>query len=118
MTPRNLPPRRRQSDASKDDPVTLVDIWKAIAKYGLPTAILLPLLYLQVVESRANQTKIFDTQTQIITEQRSLGAAILKLSERVGEQHNMSEQILLVLRVTCMNAADPVSERNQCLREQ
>ena len=95
-----------------------LDVWKAIAKYGLPTVLLVPLLYYQVVESRANQRKLEDSQTQIVAEQRLLGAAILKLSDRVGAQQVMSAQILIVLRVTCINAARTIGDRNQCLREQ
>ena len=98
--------------------VTGVDVWKAIAKYGLPTAILIPLLYFQVVETRSNQKELAQAQASIVREQQLLGAGILKLADRVGEQHMLSEKILLVLRVSCINDAKTISDRNECLREQ
>ena len=117
MTPRSLPPRRRKSDVIINT-VTLLDIGKAIAKYGLPTALLVPLLYFQVVETRQNQKEIAATQVSIIREQQFLAAGILKLADRVGEQHMLSEKILLVLRVSCINGSKKDDDRRECMREQ
>ena len=115
-----MTPRRRTGE--QDYIMNTVDIWKGIAKYGLPTALLIPLLYFQIVvvraDQRADQKALFNTQTEIVTEQRLLGNAILKLADRIGEQNMLSEKILLVQRVYCVNAARNQNDRLQCLREQ
>lgn len=115
-TPSHLPPRRRKTD--RESPVNSIDLWKGIAKYGLPTALLVPLLYFQIVETRQNQKDLVSTQVSLLNDQRVLGASIVQVADRVAEQHMLSEKILLVLRSICIQDAKTASDRNQCLREQ
>lgn len=99
------------------DPMTTSDIWRAIARYGLPTALLVPLLYFIVVEVRADQKAFRQQHQDMVTEQQHLARGLLKVADRVGEQHMLAEKVLWVLRTMCVQDAKTAGDRGDCLRE-
>jgi hypothetical protein len=93
----------------------IVKVFAASGAIGIAFGVL---LWVFVVDVRADQKKNRDEHTAMIVEQQNISRGMLKLADKSGETQRLQEKILLVIRQMCVQGAETASDRRECLREQ
>jgi len=84
---------------------------KAVTKYGLATFAALVFGYILLGDVRADQKANTDKLNQVLSAQA-------RATDVQGQMLHITEKILLVQRIQCINEARTEARRVECLREQ